>query len=159
MTDEEKTSKALSAYGTICKFFESHDLKFEKDDSELKVVSSFTGDDLPMRLVFITDINRQSIRLLSYMPFDMSKDKLLEGALASCIASYGLAWGGFSIDTDGTIVFKLTASYIDSDISEDLVLKMILFSNGIIDKYNDKFLAINSGLLSIDDFLKAEKSS
>jgi len=87
-------------------------------------------------------------------PFEFRKEKRVDGAIAVCAANYGLADGFFKYDiTDGKIMFKLTSSFCDSDIAEDLLEYVIHYSISVIDEYNDQFLAINKGYLDLDSFV------
>ncbi len=81
----------------------------------------------------------------------------MEGAIACCAASFGMADGNFDYDlSDGSIVFRLTASFIDSVIGDGLLQYMITSDCAVVDNYNDKFLAIDKGLISIADFIAKE---
>ena len=109
---------------------------------------------LCMQFILIVDAERQLIRLLSPMPFKMSEAKRLEGAIAACVASYGMLDGSFDYDlSNGRISFRMTASFRSSQIGEELLQYMISCSCAMVDQYNDKFLAIDKGLLSISDFI------
>ena len=78
----------------------------------------------------------------------------MEGAIATCAASYGLADGSFDYDlSDGQITFRMTASFRESEIGEELLQYMVSCACVTVDEYNDKFLAIDKGLISIDDFI------
>ena len=68
-----------------------------------------------------------------------------------------LADGSFDYDiTDGMIGFRLTYAFHDSVIGENLLQYMISWSLAVIDKYNDKFLAIDKGFLSLQDFINSD---
>ena len=78
----------------------------------------------------------------------------MEGAIATCAASFGMADGSFDYDlSDGTIVFRMTASFRESLIGEGLFQYMISCSCAMVDKYNDQFLALDKGIMSITDFI------
>jgi len=84
----------------------------------------------------------------------MSEDKRMEGAIATCVASFGMADGSFDYDLAvGRIVFRMTASFRESVIGEGLFQYMISCACAMVDEYNDKFLAIDKGLMSINDFI------
>ena len=111
-----------------------------------------------MKFILVVDAERQLIRLMSPMPYKMSETKRIEGAIATCAASFGMADGSFDYDlSDGAIVFRMTASFRDSLIGEGLFQYMISVSCAMVDKYNDQFLAIDKGVMSIADFI-AKKS-
>lgn len=152
---DAKRERARIVYDTICAALDERDWKYEKDDDELLVHFTVTGDDLPMQFLIFADIDRQLVRLLSPMPFDMSEDKRIEGTIAICHANYGLTDGSFDYDlSDGRISYRMTHSFMDNDISTEIILYMIDFTGAVVDKYNDKFFALNKGFLDIEKFLE-----
>lgn len=154
MIDEKRMEQAGQVYKTLCDAIERRGWTFNRDDERLMVHFTVSGEDIPMKLILVVDAGRQVIRLLSPLPFSMSEEKRMEGAIAACVASFGMADGSFDYDLyDGKIVFRMTASFMDSTIGEELLQYMISCSCAMVDKYNDQFLAIDKGLMSIDDFI------
>ena len=157
MIDEKKMELAKQVYKTLCDAIERREWKFGKDEEKLLVHFSVSGDDIPMQFILVVDAERQLVRLMSPMPYKMSEGKRMEGAIATCAASYGMADGSFDYDlSDGEIVFRMTASFRESLIGEGLLQYMISCSCAMVDKYNDQFLAIDKGLMSITDFIAKE---
>lgn len=154
MTDESKFALAKKVYGTLCDAIDARHWRYEKDDEKLVVHFGVSGDDIPMNMLLIVDIQRQLVRLMSPMPFKFSEEKRIDGALATCAATYTLADGSFDYDVQsGVIMFRMTASFHESEIGEGLFQYMIDCSCAIVDMYNDKFFAIDKGLLSVSDFI------
>ena len=154
MSDEKKMELAKQVYKTLCDAIENREWKFGKDEEKLLVHFGVNGDDIPMQFILVVDAERQLIRLMSPLPFKMSEAKRMEGAIATCAATYGMADGSFDYDlSDGEIVFRMTASFRESLIGEGLFQYMISCACAMVDKYNDMFLAIDKGLLSITDFI------
>lgn len=155
MADEKNNAFAKTVFTTLCDVMESRGWKYEKDEKDLTVHFIVSGDDIPMQFILVIDAERQLIRLMSPLPFKMSEDKRIDGAIATCAASFGLADGSFDYDlTEGRIIFRMTASFRESLIGEELFHYMIECSCVTVDEYNDKFLAIDKGLLSISDFIE-----
>ena len=128
---------------------------YEKEEEKLLVHFGVNGDDIPMQFILVVDEDRQLIRLMSPLPFNMSEEKRMDGAIATCVASFGMADGSFDYDlTDGQIVFRMTASFRGSIIGDGLFQYMISCACAMVDKYNDQFLAINKGVMSINDFIE-----
>lgn len=153
----DKVKQAELVYQTVCAALDARSWKYSKDEAKLLVHFGVSGDDLPMRFIIVVDADRQLIRLMSPLSFKMSEDKRMEGAVAACAATYGMADGGFDYDlTDGEIVFRMTASFRESVIGEGLIQYMISCSCAMVDEYNDKFLALSKGMLSISDFIKKD---
>ncbi len=158
MAEENKVTLAKQVYNTLCDAIEKRDWSFGKDEENLMVHFGVTGEDIPMQFIVIVDVDRQLIRVMSPLPFKMSEAKRMEGAIAACVASYGMADGSFDYDlSDGTIVFRMTASFRESLIGEGLFQYLISCSCAMVDEYNDKFLAIDKGLLSISDFIASRR--
>ena len=154
MIDANKMELAKQVYGTLCEAIERREWKFGKDEEKLLVHFGVRGDDIPMNFILVVDAERQLVRLMSPLPFKMCEAKRMEGAIATCAATYGMADGSFDYDlSDGEIVFRMTASFRESRIGEGLLQYMISCSCAMVDKYNDQFLAIDKGIIRIADFL------
>lgn len=157
MIDEKAMASAKTVYKTLCDAINRREWNYTKDEDNLVVHFGVNGDDIPMQFILVVDAERQLIRLLSPLPFKMSEDKHMEGAIATCVASFGMADGSFDYDlSDGQIVFRMTSSFRESLIGEGLFQYMISCSCVMVDEYNDKFLAIDKGLLTIDDFVASK---
>lgn len=156
MADEKKMELAKQVYTTLCAAIDRREWNYQKDEEKLVAYFGVSGDDIPMQFILAVDAERQLIRVMSPLPFKMSESKRMEGAIATCVASYGMADGSFDYDlSDGTIVFRMTASFRESLIGEGLFQYLISCSCAMVDAYNDKFLAIDKGLLSITDFISS----
>jgi hypothetical protein len=93
------------------------------------------------------------------MPFNMPEDKRIDGALAICAANFGLIDGSFDYDlSDGQIVFRLTSSYRESLLSEELFKYMVMVSAGTIDKYNDRLFMLAKDMITLEKFLELENN-
>jgi hypothetical protein len=124
-------------------------------EDELKIMFGVGGDDLPMNFLIIIDAERQLVRLLSLLPFKMNSDKRVEGAVATCVINYVLADGSFDFDLDeGHIMFRLTASFRESLLGEELFKYMVSIACHTIDKYNDQLSDLNDGKISLEQFLQ-----
>lgn len=157
MSDEMKMERAKKVYNTLCTAIDKRDWTYDREDEDLIVRFNVSGEDIPMSFILIVDADRQLVRLLSPIPFNMGEDKRMEGAIATCVASYGFINGSFDYDLeDGSIVFRLTQSFRGSDVNEEVLQYMISLSCSVVDNYNDRFMALNKGLLSITDFIAKE---
>ena len=154
MADEMKRKKAEEVYGVLCKALDDRQWHYEKEAEKLSVRFNVSGDDLSMRFLMMVDEQRDIIRLFSWMPFQM-KERRMEGALATCYVNYRLVDGCFDYALkDGSIVFRMTASYRGSLVGTGLIEYMIDCACGTIDDYNDQFLMLEKGKLEPSDFAK-----
>lgn len=155
MTEGVNLKKAQNVYKILCDLLDEKHLRYEKYPEDLVVTFILNGEDIPMNFILNIDAKRDLVRLLSPIPVKFEGDKIVAGAIATCQATYCLADGSFDYDcTNGTVSFRMTSSYKDSLISKDVLEYMIAVAGYTVDEFNDKFLMIAKGVLSIEDFLK-----
>lgn len=155
MNNEQLAAKAQEVYGVLIRMLDSKGLRYTKMEEDLAIRCTINGDDLPMDIVIRVIAKNQVIQLISPLPCDMPSDKRVDGAIAVCVANYSMIDGSFDYDvSDGTLMFRLTSSYHDCVISEELFEYMLGVSVSTIDHYNDKFFMLAKGMMSIQQFLK-----
>ena len=159
MAQEYDMKKAVEIYETVCSMLDNIGWTYDKEEEKLLIRSGVKGDDLPINFVVVVKPRNEVVQLLSAMPFYMPEDKRIDGALAVCAANYGLVDGSFDYDlSDGQIVFRLTSSYRDSLLSEELFRYMVMVSAGTIDKYNDRFFMLAKDMITLEKFLEMENN-
>ncbi len=159
MSESIDMHKAKSVYRTLISALDRMDWNYEKFENDLVIKSGAQGDDLPINFIVTVKPERQVVQFLSKLSFDIPEDKRIDGAVAVCVANYRLCHGSFDYDvTDGNIIFRMTSSYRDSIIGDELFEYMILVSASTVDKYNDKFFMIAKGAMSLQQFIEQENS-
>lgn len=157
MADEKNAARARKVYRDLCAALDRRKWHYKTDESKLVVAFGVNGEDIPMDFIIVVDEKRQLIRCSSPLPFKFSENKRMEGAIVTCIASNGLADGSFDYDlATGQIAFRLTATFRDSDIGDSLFQYLIECACAVVDCYNDRFLDVNNGKMSLDQFIQAE---
>lgn len=152
---DNKMERAQQVYKTLCSAIDATGWHYEKDEPELVAHFSVSSEDIPMKFIVFVDAQRQLVRLASPLLFKMSESKRMEGAIATCVATYTMTDGSFDYDlSDGEIVFRMAATYRESVLGEGLFQYMIACACAAVDRYNDLFLALDKGLISIADFIE-----
>lgn len=129
----------------------------ERTDARTHILLHFTGEDLPMTLHIILRTDRQIASVFSVMPFQISEERRNDAALAVTAANHGLIDGSFDLNMQtGEIRFRLTSCYIGTVLTEDLFSYLMYVSAETVDRYNDRFEALNNGTLDLEGFLKAD---
>ena len=147
--------QARKVYQKIIDMLDNRDWKYERHDEDLVIVSGATGEDLPIHFLFVVKPNNHIIQFLSRLPVTMPEEKRIDGAIAACAASNQLIDGSFDYDVmSGDVTFRLTSSYLNSDISEELLEYMLMVSAATVDEYNDKFLMLAKGMINIQKFFE-----
>ena len=155
MTDEMKMKKAKQLYTSLCEKLDDMKFRYDKHEKDLVITFTIKGDDIPMQFVLNIDAGRQLIRLLSLIPAKFEGDKRIDGCIATSQVNYKLADGSFDFNYDeGTVLFRMTSSFMDSLISKDLFAYMIAVASYTVDEYNDKFLMLSKGMIPLKDFFK-----
>ena len=153
----ENLVKARAVYNTLIEMLDSRDWKYEKHEDKLLIKSGIQGDDFPVEYIMLVNPRNEVVQFLSSLPFKMPEDKRVDGALAVCVANYGLVDGSFDYDlTDGEIRYRLTSSYRESELSPALFEYMMMVAASTVDNYNDRFFMLSKGMITIQQFIEQE---
>ena len=156
---EINMTKAKEVYRTLLKMLDAKKFKYERHDEDLLIKSGIRGEDLPVEFLMVVMPKNEVVQFISPMPFNIAEDKRVEAAVAVAIANYGLINGSFDFDlSDGEIRFRLTSSYRDSTLGKDLFEYMMMVGASTVDNYNDKFLMLSKGIITVEQFMEQEKA-
>ena len=156
---EQQLQSAERVFNQICNMLNSINFRYDTDrrDEDFRIICTVNGDDIPMKMYILVRPSREVVSLLSPMPFMTPEDKRVEMAMAVAVANYGLIEGTFDYDiNDGEIRYRLTASYYQNILSEDYFNHMLQMAAFWIDKYNDRFMMVAKGNMSLQQFIDAE---
>jgi len=160
MADNIDMQKAKEVFRTLVRMLDTRDWKYEKHEDKLLIKSGITGDDLPINFIVIVNPKNEVVQFYSSLDFKVPEDKRVDAAIAVCVANYGLVDGSFDYDiSDGEIRYRLTSSYRDSILGEDLYEYMIMVAAATVDQYNDKFFMLSKGAMTIQDFIEKENNN
>lgn len=156
MAELKELEQAKAAFAALCNALDKHEWHYKKDEENMSIECGAQGDDLPMEITVKVDADRMLIILLSHMPFVIQEDKRLNVAIAVSAINNMLVDGCFDYDvSSGHIFFRMTNSFLESKISEEVFSYMLFCSCQIIDEYNDKLLMLAKGMISVEQFLSA----
>ncbi len=160
MTDAETLERAKSTFATLCRTLDKHEWKYRKDEEKLSVECGAQGDDLPIEFKIKVDAQRMLVMLISHLPFKISEEKRLDGAIVISYINDRLVDGNFDYDVSkGHIFFRMTNSFRESVLDGEVFAYMLFCACKTIDEYNDKLLMISKGILSIEQFLDNESEA
>ena len=156
MADQKKLELAQATFATLCQTLDKNDWRYRKDEDALKIECGAQGDDLPMEITVDVDAERMLVLLLSHLPFVIQEDKRLDVAIAVSAINNELVDGCFDYDiASGHMFFRMTNSFMESKLGEEAFAYMLFCSCQVIDEYNDKFLMLAKGMVSIEQFLSS----
>ena len=156
--EDDSIVRAHRVYKSLCETLDSLKMHYEKNEEDLSIDCGVQGEDIPMDLTIFVNTDLQIITLLSHLPFMIPEDKRVEMAIATSIVNNRLPDGSFDYDiSKGLMFFRMTNSFLESDIGNELFSYMLMISCKIIDDFNDKFLMLSKGIMSVEDFTKLFK--
>lgn len=156
---EENMAKAREVYDLLCRMLDNRGWHYDKIEDKLVVKASAKGDDLPIDFIMKVHPKNEIVSFYSSLPFTVSEAKRIDLALAVCVVNAKLVDGSFDYDlSDGTILFRLTSSFRNSTLSEELFEYMLIITAGTVDEYNDKFFMIAKDMLPIQKFIESESN-
>ena len=154
MAEEKDLLEAKSVFDTLCQTLDDQNLKYDKKAEEFRIACNMQGDDLVMPLDFRVIPEKHSVLLTSPMPFHAPEDKRLEMAVAVSMVNNRLVDGCFDYDVrDGELLFRIGSSYMESAIGKELFLYLLICAVQTIDDYNDKFLLLANGMMTLEQFM------
>lgn len=154
MDDAMKKQQAQEMFNIFCQTMDADDWKYKKDTEKLTIECGAQGEDLPMELVIKVDAERQLIMLLSSLPFTFPEDNRLDGALAVAYINELLVHGCFDYNVlSGKMIFRMTNTFLDSTLSQEVCKYLLYCSCATIDEYNDKLLMLAKGMVDIKKFI------
>ena len=155
MADEKKLAQAKATFETLCQTLANNDWKCKvKDEEKLIIECGAQGEDLPMDISVRVDPDRMLVILLSRLPFVTKEDKRLDVAVAVSAVNNMLVDGSFDYDiTSGDMYYRMTNSFMESVISEEVFAYLLYASCNVIDDFNDKFLMLAKGMITLEQFL------
>lgn len=155
MADTAKLIAATDAFATLCRALDGNDWNYKKDEANLRVECGAQGDDLPMELIIAVDQDRQAVILMSQLPYKITEEKRVEIAVAVASVNNVLVQGNFDYDVlTGRLFFRLSNSIRGCKLSEEVMMRSILLACQTVDEYNDRFLMLSKGILTLEKFLE-----
>ena len=159
MAERMDMQKARQVFNTMIRKLDRMNWKYEKHEDDLLIKSGISGDDLPVEFIVVVKPKNEVVQFLSCLPFKMPEDKRVEGAVAVCVANYGIVDGSFDYNiNDGSIIFRLTSSYRESTLGEELFEYMIMVAASTVDNYNDKFFMLTKDMITLDQFIEQDRA-
>lgn len=144
---------AKTMFETLCKVLDRNDIRYNKKEEEYRVECVFIGEDLPIHISIIVDAEYKRVILFSQILFSTPKSRIIDIAAAICFVNSRLIHGNFVLDMQtGNITFRMVNTFYKSLLSEEVLIYIIRYSNSIIDQYNDRFLMLIKGYITMKQF-------
>lgn len=155
MADVNLMEKAIAEYDLLCNTLNEMGWRYERDKSKLSVETMVQGEDIPIRYFIQIVPDVQLLQIYSHMPFTVPEDKRLEMSyILNCINSK-LVDGSFDFNIDnGGLLFRVTSSFIDSEIGNLVFTYAIQITAAVVDEYNDKLYEYAEGKITFEQLME-----
>lgn len=155
MADENLMEKAIAEYDLLCSTLDEMGWRYEKDKSRLSVETIVQGEDIPIKYLIQIVPDLQLLRLYSHMPFIVPEDKRLEMSYILNYINSKLVDGSFDFDVNsGGMLFRITSSFIDSEIGNLIFTYIIHTTAVVVDEFNDKLFEYADGQITFEQLME-----
>lgn len=137
------TTKSWKNYITLCNVLDRNDIEYERDDKDMCVKCTVSGEETELNFLFAIDPSKMLITVFSPISVKLPKEKIADMALAVCMINHNLADGSFCIDIkDGFLYYKITSSFYESNLNETVFEYMLSAAANTVDEYYPKLSRI-----------------
>ncbi|MBQ2746578.1 MAG: hypothetical protein IJF35_02560 [Clostridia bacterium] len=156
MAIDAKTQKGMDTIKDFCAVLEEKKLKFTQK-GDFIVEFNAVSKDIPIRIGMGVQLDKEVLYMCSGIPIRIPEEKRVEMAVAVSSVNQTLSIGRFNYDIfRGQLFFEINNSYAGSTLGKELYKYLIDTSVETIDEYNDLFLKLARGLITLEEFLKRQ---
>ena len=149
--DINATSYAKENFDKLRQALDERKWHYDTDEEDYSVSFKVNGDDLLLDFQIRVDKKRDLVVLYSRLPFKVSKERAVQMAQAVNHANTMLAEGSFDYNyKSGFLCYRLTNSFRGSVLSASVYDRMISMAGHTVDDYNEKFLLLSLGAISLE---------
>ena len=150
--------KAQQIYDTLIEALDERKWKYNADPNDLTVQTGVIGDDFPISILFVVDPKRDCVTFRTGNIITFDAEQILEAAVATCSANDGLVFGHFILDiSDGSFYYSYSDSYEGCEVTPSFFQNMIGYAVSTVDHYNDRFIMLQKGKISLKQFLELDR--
>jgi len=150
---EEKRALAKSVYDRIATTLDSMGLHYTRHDDDLVIHLGMKGDDMNHDMLLIVREENAVLSIMEPLPFSLDPDNANEIAKAVCNINNQLILGGFTYSAGADkLRFELSIPFNGSLIGEETIKRILVNAVQTVEAYDDKFLALNKGYISSEEF-------
>ncbi|MBQ3054774.1 MAG: YbjN domain-containing protein [Oscillospiraceae bacterium] len=151
----ENMEMAKSMYERVATTLDNMELNYQRHDEDMVITLGMRGEDMDHDMLLIIREKNAAFSFLERLPFHLDPQKADEIAKAVCNVNNHLVLGGFTYEAGSdTMNFELSIPYNGSLIGEETIRRILVNAVKTVEAYDDKFLALNKGYISSEEFKK-----
>ena len=157
MENEKDLELGKKIYEDLCQGLDKQNWQYDRHDEDLVVTISMKSEDLPINMILRVNAAAQVVNVYSVLPVKVPDEKLVDIAMAVCVANNSMINGGFDFDIQKKqIVWRLCITYRGSLLGSEAYSYMVGVSAATVDKYNDRFLMLAKDMIDLKKFIELE---
>ena len=147
--------QAQVCYNTITQALDNMGWKYTEDNSTLRIKYDAYGEDLCATYIFAISAEKETVTLTCTLPYRAPRHDRGNFAKAMALANSRFYNGSFEFNPQTREVLYRMTTFLKGGMSfsVEAATYMIDTSCDTVDKYNDKFLAVGKGYLTLDQFI------
>lgn len=147
-------NEAVRGFQTFCGMLDRLQWKYQADAQKPWIGVKVVGDDLPMDMQIHFDVNSGRFYILSKMPFQIAQEKRVETAIALNDFNSRRVLGVFDLDLgSGDLYYRISQCFVGCEIAESTCALLLDMSIKMVDRFNDKLLMLNKGVITLEQLL------
>lgn len=150
---EQSMEMAKVLYESVCSTLDGMDIKYNRVEEDLVILLGHQGEDMKHELLIAVSPDNEAIRIIERLPFSINPEKATDIAVSTCYVNDTLLTGKFTYDMKERISFELAHIYTGSLVGEETIKRMIMAVVVTVERYDDKFMAVNKGYLKPEDIV------
>jgi hypothetical protein len=155
MATEKQMTYSKATYKKVCESLDNLGWTYDRDDEGLNIFTGASGVDLNISLRICIEPDKCLATVLSELPFVADMDSMVETSLVISYINNSLVDGSFDYNpVDGSIFFRNTVAFHDSNISEKVFGYMIYITCRTVDRYNGMLKKLASSEISFSEAIE-----
>ena len=147
--------QAKRCFNTITQALDEMGWKYTADENTLSVKYDAYGEDLISSYILTIDAEKETLNLTCSLPYRAPRNDRGDFAKAVALANSRFYNGSFEFNPNTRSVLYRMTTFIKGGMepTTETIKYMIDTACDTVDKYNDKFLAVGKGYLTLDQFI------
>ena len=141
-----------SIYENVCSVLDKMEINYQKHEEDFVIAFAYKGQDMNHELLIKVDPKREIIHLMERLPFDIEPERATDIACAVCYVNDSVLVGSFTYNMSDRLLYEVIQIYTGSLIGEDTIHRMLMTLIYTVEDYDDKFMALNKGYISLEQF-------
>ena len=151
---EDLKQRAQRVFAQLCEALDKREWEYTAKEADLVLHLSVNTQDTLVEMLLAVEADKSIIHVISPVCRKTDAEKKGELALAAAYANYGTVDGKYEYDMLKNALFYTVAScYEGCTLGDGFFYHLIDWTCSAAVHYNDRFLALNKGYITVEEFI------